>query len=91
MACGVPVIVSRTSSLPEVAGEAGLYVDPACPAEIASAIVRLSSDAHLRDTLATAGRERARRFRWEETARATAAVLRRAGGLPERFADAYRV
>ncbi|HVN32440.1 MAG TPA: glycosyltransferase family 1 protein [Thermoanaerobaculaceae bacterium] len=91
MACGVPVIVSRASSLPEVAGEAGLYVDPACPAEIASAIVRLASDPDLRDTLASAGRERARHFRWEETARATAAVLRRAGGLPERFADAYRV
>jgi hypothetical protein len=45
----------------------------------------------LRDCLSRAGRERAHRFRWEETARATAAVLRRAGGLPERFADAYRV
>lgn len=91
MACGVPVIVSRASSLPEVAGEAGLYVDPASPAEIASAIMRLATDPHLRDCLSNAGRERAQRFRWEETARATAAVLRRAGGLPERFADAYRV
>jgi glycosyltransferase involved in cell wall biosynthesis len=91
MACGVPVIVSRASSLPEVAGEAGLYVDPASPAEIASAIMRLATDPLLRDCLSNAGRERAQRFRWEETARATAAVLRRAGGLPERFADAYRV
>jgi glycosyltransferase involved in cell wall biosynthesis len=91
MACGVPVIVSRASSLPEVAGEAGLYVDPACPGEIASAILRLASDDNLRKTLSNAGRERARRFRWEETARATAAVLRRAAGLPERYADAYRV
>jgi glycosyltransferase involved in cell wall biosynthesis len=91
MACGVPVIVSTASSLPEVAGEAGLYVNPASPAEIASAIVRLATDGKLRDSLSRAGQERARRFSWEETARATAAVLRLAGGLPERFADAYRV
>jgi glycosyltransferase involved in cell wall biosynthesis len=91
MACGVPVIVSRASSLPEVAGEAALYVDPGDPNEIASAIGRLAADPQLRERLAAAGRDRAVRFRWEETARATAAVLRRAVGLPERFADAYRV
>jgi glycosyltransferase involved in cell wall biosynthesis len=91
MACGVPVIVSTASSLPEVAGEAGLYVDPTSPAAIASAIIRVATDEQLRDCLSRAGRERARRFRWEDTARATAAVLRQAGGLPERFADAYRV
>jgi glycosyltransferase involved in cell wall biosynthesis len=91
MASGVPVIVSRASSLPEVAGDAALYVDPVRPEEIASAILRLANEDGLRETLSSAGRERARRFRWEETARATAAVLRRAAGLPERFADAYRV
>ncbi len=91
MACGLPVIVSKASSLPEVAGEAALYVSPGDPVGIATAIGRLAGDPGLRERLAERGRERAARFRWDETARATAAVLRRAGGLPERFADAYCV
>jgi glycosyltransferase involved in cell wall biosynthesis len=91
MACGVPVIVSRASSLPEVAGDAALYVDPRRPEEIAAAIVRLAGDRELATRLAAAGRERAARFRWEDAAAATAAVLRRAAGLPGRSADAYRV
>ena len=91
MACGVPVIVSRASSLPEVAGDAALYVDPHDPSDIAAAIGRLAGDPALRACLGAHGRARAARFRWEETARATAAVLRRAGGLPERYSDAYRV
>ena len=91
MACGVPVIVSRCSSLPEVAGDAALYVDPRDPGSIADGILRLTSDPSLRASLARAGRERASRFRWEDAARATAAVFRRAAGLPERYADAYRV
>jgi glycosyltransferase involved in cell wall biosynthesis len=91
MACGLPVITSRRSSLPEVAGDAALYVDPEDPAAIAAAIVRLANDVDLRTRLAAAGRARAARFRWDEAARATAGVLRRATGLPERFPDAYRV
>ena len=91
MACGVPVIVSRASSLPEVAGDAALYVDPRRPEEIAAAIVRLAGDRDLAVRLAAAGRERAARFRWEDAAAATATVLRRAAGLPGRSADAYRV
>jgi glycosyltransferase involved in cell wall biosynthesis len=91
MACGVPVIVSRASSLPEVAGEAALYVDPHDASDIAVAIGRLTGDPGLRECLSARGRARAARFRWEETARATAAVLRRAGGLAERYADTYCV
>jgi len=91
MSCGVPVIVSRTSSLPEVAGDAALYVDPASPADIAAAVRRLAGEPALAAALASAGRARAARFAWEESARASAAVLRRAGGLPGRGADAYRV
>ena len=91
MACGVPVIASKTSSLPEVAGEAALYVDPARSWEIGDAIVALASDPGLHAALSAAGRARATRFRWEDAASATAAVLRRVAGLPERFADAYRV
>jgi glycosyltransferase involved in cell wall biosynthesis len=91
MACGLPVITSRRSSLPEVAGDAAIYVDPESPAAIAAAILAIAGDAALRARLAAAGRERAARFRWDEAARATAGVLRRAAGLPERFPDAYRV
>jgi len=91
MACGIPVIVSRATSLPEVAGDAALYVDPASPADIAAAVRRLTGDPRLAATLAAAGRVRAARFSWDEAARASAAVLRRAAGLPGRNADAYRV
>ena len=91
MACGIPVIVSRATSLPEVAGDAALYVDPSSPADIAAAVMRLTGNALLAASLVAAGRERAARFSWEEAARASAAVLRRAAGLPGRFADAYRV
>ena len=91
MACGVPVIVSSSSSLPEVAGDAALYVDPAKPEEIAAAILRIANDPNLAACLAAAGRARAARFRWEDAAAATAGVLRRAAGFPARFDDAYRV
>jgi len=91
MACGVPAIVSSTSSLPEVGGDAALYVDPARPDTLAAAILRLAGDPELAHSLADAGRARAARFRWEEAAATTAAVLRRAAGLPSAHADAYRV
>ncbi len=91
MACGLPVITSRRSSLPEVAGDAALYVDPEDPGSIAAAILTLAGDVELHGRLAAAGRARAARFRWDEAARATAGVLRRAAGLSERFPDAYRV
>jgi glycosyltransferase involved in cell wall biosynthesis len=91
MAVGVPVITSNVSSLPEVGGDAVLYVDPRDPADIAAAIVRLSGDGELRLALVESGRKRAALFRWDEAARATAGVLRRVAGMPERYADAYRV
>ena len=59
MASGAPVILSTTSSLPEVGGDAALYVDPASPESIAAAILRLAGDPALRQALSRAGRERA--------------------------------
>lgn len=91
MAVGVPVITSNVSSLPEVGGDAALYVDPREPADLAAAILRLANDPALREQLVTAGRARAARFRWEEAARATAGVFRRVTALPECVPDAYRV
>ena len=77
-AAGVPVMTSNVSSLPEVAGEAAVLVDPADIHAIAKALSELVGDADLRAVLSAAGVARASRFTWEATARATAAVLRAA-------------
>ena len=74
MACGTPVITSTTSSLPEVAGEAALLVDPADPEAMGEAMVRLSRDASLRQQLTAKGRERIRQFGWKEAAARTLAL-----------------
>ena len=91
MAAGTPVITSRISSLPEVGGDAVLYCDPADPETLADAVLRLAGEPGLRERLVAAGRARAMAFRWEDAAQATATVLRRVSGLPQRGPDAYRV
>jgi glycosyltransferase involved in cell wall biosynthesis len=91
MACGLPVITSRRSSLPEVAGDAALYVDPEDPETIAGAIMRLARDPELRAGLSSRGLARSALFRWQDAARATAGVLRRAAGAGAALPDAYRV
>ena len=80
-AAGVPVLTSNVSSLPEVAGEAAVLVDPADVHAIAKALSELVDDADLRAVLSAAGVARASRFTWEATARATAAVLREAAAV----------
>ena len=76
MACGTPVITSKTTSLPEVAGDAALLVNPDDPEEIAEGIVRVLEDPMFREQLRSKGFERARQFTWERTARDTLAVYR---------------
>lgn len=66
MASGVPVLTSNRSALPEVAGEAGLLVDPREAESVAEGLRRLASDEDLRAELARRGRERAARFTWEK-------------------------
>ena len=68
---GAPVACSNTTSLPEVAGDAALLFDPLDVDAIADSIRRLLSDSELAERLRSAGRERAKRFSWEETARLT--------------------
>lgn len=68
MACGTPVIVSNTSAMPEVCGEAALYVTPEDSDQIASAILALLSDQSLRNELSNAGKARARLFSWDKAA-----------------------
>lgn len=78
MACGTPVITARSSSLPEVVGEAGLLVDPLNVEELSESMERLLADASLREELRRQGLERARSFTWERCARETMAVLEEA-------------
>jgi len=75
MACGTPVVVSRVASLPEVVGDAAVFVDPADVSSIADGIARLLSDEGLAKDLARRGPARARLFSWERTARHVQAVL----------------
>lgn len=78
MACGTPILTSNVSSLPEVAGEAALLVDPLDEGAIADGMGRLLSDAAYRHRLVEAGRRRLERFSWDGSARKHAEVLRRA-------------
>lgn len=76
MRLGCPVLCSRTTALPEVAGDAACYIDPEDPADLARGIERLWRDAGLRERLRRAGRSRARRFSWQRTVERTLEVLR---------------
>jgi len=76
MGCGVPVVCSNTTSLPEVAGSAALMVDPLDAAGFAEALQRLIQQPELRARLATAGRERAASFTWSRTAEKVAEAFR---------------
>jgi glycosyltransferase involved in cell wall biosynthesis len=75
-ASGVPVVTSTTTSLPEVAGDAALLVDPTDIDAIASGMSSLIGDLPLVERLRTAGRARAREFTWARCAAETVAVLR---------------
>lgn len=71
MACGAPVVTSRSSSLMEVAGDAGLLVDPHSVEELADALHRLHTEPDLRVELSARGLSRAAEFTWIRSARAT--------------------
>jgi glycosyltransferase involved in cell wall biosynthesis len=77
MACGTPVVVANTSSLPEVVGDAGLMVDPHDPQALAEAIYSVLSNPVRHQRLAEAGQARARNFSWRTTAKKTAALYHR--------------
>ena len=74
MACGTPVITSNTSSMPEVASDAALLVDPRSVESISNAIMALAHDEGRRILLREKGLKRAGEFSWEETARQTLEV-----------------
>ena len=72
---GRPVVTSNLSSLPEVGGDAVRYVDPYDVDSIRAGLEELLGDGERRAQLAAAGRERAREFSWDRTARETLALL----------------
>jgi glycosyltransferase involved in cell wall biosynthesis len=74
MACGTPVLTSRSSSLSEIAEGAALLVDPADEKGLAEALRALATDGGLRARLRALGLERARAFSWERTGRETVAA-----------------
>ncbi len=77
MACGTPVITSNNSSLPEVAGEAALLVDPTDSLALTEAFVRLMRQPDLRDSMRERGLIQAAQFRWDKTAQETVAVYKK--------------
>lgn len=74
MACGTPVITSNVSSLPEVAGDAAILVNPTDDRAIALAVCRIHQDSNYRESLREKGLERVKYFTWEKTAEQIAAV-----------------
>jgi glycosyltransferase involved in cell wall biosynthesis len=77
MACGTPVITSNVSSLPEVAANAAVLIDPRSEAEISTALEQLMEDPDLRMRLRRAGMERAKHFSWRRVAERTIEAYRR--------------
>jgi len=75
MACGPPILVSNKSSLPEVVGNAALFVNPLQIEEIRAGMERLFDDSCLRKNLSNAGMLRAKGFTWEKAAKKLGRIL----------------
>lgn len=80
MACGIPVITSQVSSMPEIVGNAGLLVDPRSVEELATALARVLTDGELRQRMRKQGLERSQVFSWDRTARETLRVYEELAG-----------
>ncbi len=79
MACGAPTTTSRAGSLPEVVGPDGAYFDPCDVEEMTAVMQRLLEDESTLHRLSERGMRRAKRFRWEDTARMLLTVLQSEG------------
>ncbi len=76
MACGCPVVTANTSSMPEVAGDATLLVNPLSIEEIKNAMEKILTDKRLREELINKGFEQAKKFSWKNTAEETLKVYK---------------
>jgi glycosyltransferase involved in cell wall biosynthesis len=76
MACGTPVITSNLSSLPEVAGDAAILIDPYNVEQLAAAMIDMVKDCRAREDLRQAGLAQAQRFSWEQTGQQTCEILK---------------
>ncbi|WP_414548180.1 glycosyltransferase family 4 protein [Anabaena sp. CCY 0017] len=76
MTLGAPVVTANTSSIPEVTGDAAILIDPNDPMQLAEAILQVISNSQLRQELINKGRERAKLFSWERTAKETLKAYR---------------
>ena len=76
MACGVPVITSNVSSMPEAGGDAALYVDPNSLEDIQKKLDEVLEDKDLRDNLIKKGFKQAKKFSWEKCAEKTAEIYK---------------
>jgi glycosyltransferase involved in cell wall biosynthesis len=88
MACATPVVTTTGGSLPEVAGDAAVLVDPGDDAALAAAIAKLATDPAARQDAAARGLARAAAFTWERCASETAAAYSRALDSPSRSSSA---
>ena len=79
LASGVPTITTNTSSVPEVAGDAAMLVNPRDPNALAEAMSAILSSPELEQKLRREGPVQASKFTWEQTAAATAEVYRKLG------------
>ncbi|MFA6175674.1 MAG: glycosyltransferase [Phycisphaerae bacterium] len=77
--CGAAVITSNCSSMPEIAGDAALYVAPLNIESISQAIIKIARDLPLRESLIAAGRERNKLFTWKKTAEKVVEVYKKLG------------
>lgn len=82
MSCGLPVVCSKASSLPEVVGEAALLVDPTSEGDLAQAMARVLTDLALRAELTERGLRRAAGFSWRRAAEQTLDVYRAVAAAP---------
>ncbi len=76
-ASGCPLIVSNSSSLPEVAGDAAIYIDPQSAVSIQTAVEKAVTDKKLRDELQAKGFEQLKKFSWNITAQKTKKIYER--------------
>jgi glycosyltransferase involved in cell wall biosynthesis len=75
MACGCPVIASRIASLPEICGDAAIYIDPDKPQDLADILLELMCDPSIKQSLGERGVLQANKFIWRSTAKMTWEML----------------